>query len=82
MKWPWHRKDNRAVQTPISAADAGDAPSEDLARARAALSASREALSRARRQRPQVAAAGRAAEVTMSRNHLAELVRSALGSGP
>lgn len=80
MKWPWHRKEE-AVRSTLAAIEADEAPSEDLARAREFNRNALEALSRARRLRPEVNAASKAAERTVSRNHLAELVRGALGSG-
>jgi hypothetical protein len=69
------------VRSTAIAVAADTAPSEDLVRAREALQAAQQSLSRARRQRPRVEAAKHAAEQTLSRNHLAELVRGALGSG-
>lgn len=79
MKWPWQRR-RTPVQKPR--ADTHDeAPSEDLQRAKAALSAARESLEHARARRPKVTATGIALERQMSRNHLAELIHNALGSG-
>lgn len=82
MKWPW-QKGRKPVRTTIvlpSTVDA-DAPSEDLQKARAAVRAAREAHQRAAARRPAVAATGQALSRTNSRNHLAELVRGALGNG-
>ena len=82
MKWPW-QKGRKPVQTTRATPPAvdDDAPSEDLRQAREAVTAAREAYLRAHARRPAVAATGRALERTNSRNHLAELVRGALGSG-
>lgn len=81
MKWPWQRG-REPVQTTIEPpALADDAPSVDLQEARQAAIAAHEAYLRAQERRHAVAATGRALERTNSRNHFAELVRGALGSG-
>lgn len=54
---------------------------EKLREARAAVDQAREALRRAHERRPAVTATGSALERTNSRNHFAELIRGALGSG-
>jgi len=81
MKWPWQRG-RKPVRTTITPpAVTGDEASDDLRKAREAALAARDAYLRAQARRPAVAATGRALERTNSRNHLAELVRGALGSG-
>ena len=83
MKWPWKaQKQEEPMRSPTVTAVAADkAPSEDLQRGRAALQAAEHAYRRAAARRPAVEAAGQDLARTISRNHLAELVRDALGSG-
>jgi type II secretory pathway pseudopilin PulG len=73
------RAQARAVTEAPPATD--EAPSEELRRAHSAVNAAQEAYRRAHARRPAVTATGRALERTNSRNHLADLVRGALGSG-
>jgi hypothetical protein len=78
MKWPWQReKPVRTIAPPVLE----DETTEELARARAAAAQARNALVAAQERRPQVAATGRALKESLHRNHFAELVRGALGSG-
>lgn len=81
MNWPWKRKKEEPMQAPTITVAADRAPSEDLRRGREALRAAEHEYRRAADRRPAVDATAREAQRTISRNHLAELVRGALGSG-
>lgn len=83
MKWPWQRGPEpvKPITAPPPAANDGDVPNEDLRKARNAAKAAQDAYLRAHARRAAVVATGRALEITHTRNHLAELVRGALGSG-
>lgn len=60
---------------------ADQTPSGDLTRARNAAKQAERTLRLVQARRPEVIAAGQALERVTTRNHLAELVHKALGSG-
>lgn len=82
MRWPWKRQKVEPVQARSSSgAEVGQPPTGELQRSREALAAAEHVRRKAAARRPAVDAAGRDLERTITRNHLAELVRGALGSG-
>lgn len=76
--WPWRREEPVRSMPPVL--DDQDT-AENLRRAKDALATARRAHEAAKVRRPEVVAAGRELAKQNSRNHFAELVRSALGQG-